>query len=321
MARLTADDIRGIYVMMPTPATPNASDPSATETVDLDETRRAVDALIRAGVSGFMTNGTLGEGATLTWDEHQAFARAVLEAAGERAQVFVGATTLNTRDTIAKGRAFQAMGARGLFLGRPMWCENDDDTLVGYYAAVAAALPEMAIAVYDNPEAFKGKISARAYARLAEIPQVVASKYLGIGPAYVADAAAVRGRIRLLPREGDWYYAWRWTPAQATACWSPAACLGPEPVVALERAIAAGDADRALAITEAMRAASRTFQPRGDFHLFSRYNIPLEKIRTDAAGYMRAGPSRPPYHVVPEEYAEGARQAGRAWAALRQEYA
>jgi len=170
MARLSVHDMRGIFAMFPTPATPNASDPSATDTVDLDETRRAVDALIRDGISGIMTNGTLGEGATVIWDEHQAFAQAVIDAAGGRVPVFVGATTLNTRDTISRGKTFRAMGATGLFLGRPLWCEADDDTIVGYYRAVAEALPDISVVLYDNPEAFKGKISARAYARLAEIP-------------------------------------------------------------------------------------------------------------------------------------------------------
>jgi dihydrodipicolinate synthase/N-acetylneuraminate lyase len=320
MARLTAQDIRGIYAMYPTPATPNASDPTATNTVDLEETRRSVDALVRAGVSGFMTNGTLGEGSTLTWDEHQAFAKAVIETVAGRAQVFIGATTLNTRDSIMKGKTWQAMGATGLFLGRPMWCENDDDTLVEFYRAVAAALPDMPIILYDNPEAFKGKIKPGAYARLAEIPQVIGAKYVGMSAAWNLDTAAVQGRIRILPREGEWYYAWRWSPEVALAAWSSAVACGPEPVIALQRAIEGGDADRARQITEDMRRAGRTLQPHGDFHIFSRYNIPLEKIRVDAAGWMKAGPARPPYHVVPEAYAEGARQAGREWIKLREQY-
>src|SRR5207237_7552475 len=138
--------------------------------------------------------------------------RGVLSTVQGSIPVFVGATTLNTRDSIAKGRAFQEMGASGLFLGRPMWCENDDDTLVGFYSDVAAALPDMPIVVYDNPEAFKGKISSRAYGMLAEIPQVIASKYIGVGQAYVADVAATRGRISLLARDDEWFYAWRRRP-------------------------------------------------------------------------------------------------------------
>jgi trans-o-hydroxybenzylidenepyruvate hydratase-aldolase len=38
------------------------------------------------------------------------------------------------------------------------------------------------------------------------------------------------------------------------------------------------------------------------------------------AGWMVAGPSRPPYHLVPEDYLEGARQAGRLWAKLHAQH-
>jgi 4-(2-carboxyphenyl)-2-oxobut-3-enoate aldolase len=234
--------------------------------------------------------------------------------------LFAGATTLNTRDTITRARVLREMGAGGLFLGRPMWCESDDDTIVDFYRSVAEALPEMAIVVYDNPEAFKGKISPRAYARLAEIPQIVAAKYIAIGPWYLADVAAVKGRIRLLPIDQDWYHAWRWAPDAALACWSSSATCGPEPITALRQAIENNDAGRAAAITEEMRRAMQPFFPHGDFHIFSRYNIPLVKIRIDTAGYMKAGPCRPPYHHVPAEYAEGAREAGRRWASLREKY-
>jgi trans-o-hydroxybenzylidenepyruvate hydratase-aldolase len=91
-------------------------------------------------------------------------------------------------------------------------------------------------------------------------------------------------------------------------------------VTALKRAIEANDASRAEAIAEDMRRSMQTFFPKNDFHLFSMYNIPLVKLRIDTAGYMKAGPCRPPYHHVPEEYAEGAREAARRWAKLREKY-
>jgi 4-(2-carboxyphenyl)-2-oxobut-3-enoate aldolase len=320
VTRLTAEDIKGIYAILPTPAKPNASDPNATDTVDFAETSRAVEALIADGVDGLLMNGTYGEGATLTWDEHRAFTEVVIETVRRRVPVFVGATTLNTRDTISRAKTLHAMGPNGLFLGRPMWCESDDDTIVDFYRSVAEALPDMAIVVYDNPEAFKGKISPKAYARLAQIPQIVAAKYIAIGPWYLADLATIKGKIRLLPIDQDWYHAWRWAPDAARACWSSSATCGPEPIIALKQAIESGNAERGQAITEEMRHCMQTFFPKNDFHLFSRYNIPLVKIRIDTAGYMRAGPCRHPYHHVPEEYAEGAREAGRRWAKLREKY-
>ena len=50
--------------------------------------------------------------------------------------------------------------------------------------------------------------------------------------------------------------------------------------------------------------------------LFQHYNIQLEKVRIEAAGYCKPGPIRPPYDVFPEEYAAGARECGKRWAEL-----
>jgi dihydrodipicolinate synthase/N-acetylneuraminate lyase len=318
--RVTRDDIRGVMAIIPTPATAEAGDPAAMATVDVGETERAVRALVAAGVGGILTNGTCGEGATLLLEEWMEFIQAVVRAAGHRVPVFVGTTTLNTRETIRRSRLAREVGAEGILLGRPMWCEMDDATAVGYYRAVAAAVPELGIVVYDNPEAFKGKLSPRVYGALAEVPQVVAAKYIFVGPQYRADLAASRGRIRLLPLDVDWYWAWRWAPTEAVACWSGSAACGPEPVVALADALGQGDEARAAAITREIEATYETFLPEHDFHLFSRYNIPLEKLRIDAAGFMRAGPCRPPYGPVPEAYAAGAREAGRRWRVLRARY-
>lgn len=314
--RVSPDDIRGVLAIMPTPATPDAEDPRTVDTVDYAESRRAVNALIDDGVDAVMTNGTFGEGASLTWNEHRQFAAAVLEEATGRVPVFIGATTLNTRDTIARATVLRDLGASGLLLGRPMWSTCDDETTIAFYRAVAAAVPELAIVVYDNPEAFKGKISPQVYASLAEIPQVVAAKCPALTGGFLADLAAVAGRIRLLPVEREWYYAWRWAPAEVTACWSGSASCGPNTVVRLARAIADNDADTARQLSEALRAAGRTFIPGGDFGLFAKYNVALEKIRIDAAGYITAGPCRPPYTSCPAEYADGARESGRRLAQL-----
>jgi len=42
-------------------------------------------------------------------------------------------------------------------------------------------------------------------------------------------------------------------------------------------------------------------------------------LRIAAVGYMKAGPVRPPYHVIPDAYAEGARENGRRWRAISDE--
>jgi len=47
----------------------------------------------------------------------------------------------------------------------------------------------------------------------------------------------------------------------------------------------------------------------------------MEKLRIDAAGYCRAGPIRPPYDVMPPEYAAAAAECGRRWTDLCRKYA
>lgn len=319
--RLSVDEVQGAWVIMPTPAKPGADDWRAQDTVDVDETARVVNALIDAGVDAIMSLGTLGEGSTLTWDEKKKFMSALVESARGRVPVFVGTTTLNTRDTIRETRFAADLGADGTMLGLPMWCASDTAVAVRFYRDVADACPTMAICVYANAEAFKFDYPAAFWAQVAEIPQVVTAKYLGIGT-LLRDMAASRRRIRFLPINNDYYGAARMDPEFCTAFWSGGAVCGPAVVTALrdevERAKQTGDWTRARKLTEATGRASALLFPPGGFKEFAMYNIGLEKARANAAGWMKAGPCRPPYHLAPEPYLENARMSGRLWAEIHQ---
>lgn len=113
--KLTADDITGGVVgIIPTPSTATADRPDTVFSVDLDEAAALADSMVRGGgVDVLMTTGTFGECASLTWDELQSFVATVVDTvAGGRIPVFAGATTLNTRDTIARGgRRLGELGA------------------------------------------------------------------------------------------------------------------------------------------------------------------------------------------------------------------
>jgi len=58
---IALEEIRGVFAMLPTPSTEQASAPDAPFSVDLAETERATRALIAEGVGAIMTNGLLGE--------------------------------------------------------------------------------------------------------------------------------------------------------------------------------------------------------------------------------------------------------------------
>ncbi len=318
---LTVNDVHGAWVIIPTPAKQGSENWSMENTVDTDETARAVDALIKAGVDGIMSLGTLGECSTLTWEEKKAFMAALVDSAAGRVPVFVGTTTLNTRDTIRETKYAAELGADGTMLGLPMWCAADTAVAVGFYRDVAAACPDMAICVYANPEAFKFDYPAAFWAQLADIPQIISAKYLGLGT-LLRDIAASRRRIRFMPVNTDYYGAARMEPEFCTAFWSGGAVCGPKVVTVLrdevKQAQQSGDWRRVRKLTEATGRASAVLFPPGGFREFAMYNIGLEKARANAGGWMQAGPCRPPYHLVPEAYLEGARKSGRLWAEIHQ---
>lgn len=317
--KVVVEDVQGVWAIMPTPSKPNADDPGARDTVDLDETARVVKALIDSGVNGILTLGSLGEVATLTWDEKRDFMKALVEAAGGRIPVFGGTSTLSTRSTIDETRMAQDIGVDGTMVGPPMWCAPDVPTAVQFYRDLAEACPDMSICVYANPEAFKFEFPRPFWAQVSEIPQVVTAKYLGIG-ALVPDLKLTKKKIRFLPIDIDYYAAAKIDPEFCEAFWSSGAVCGPNPVIALRDAVAlaktTGDWRRAEELTDAIAHTYQTLFPHGSFKVFSSYNIPLEKARMDAAGWMKAGPCRPPYNIVPEEYLEGGRESGRRWAKL-----
>lgn len=316
---VTAAEIRGVLGMVPTPATPDADHWSCTQSVDLDETARMAEMVARAGIPALMTAGSFGEGASLTWEEHQAFTDCLVRTVGERCLVFAGATTLNTRDTIARGRALVALGADGLFLGRPMWMSLDPRDIVRFYADVAEALPGVPVIVYDNQFAFKAKVATETYAALSRIPGIVATKHIG-GPAIADDLRAVEGRMRVLPVDAQWAALARAFPEDATACWSGNVADGPEPLVALAGAVAARDWTLADRICARMAWAQSAMFPGGKLENFVDYNVPIARARLEGSGLVRSGPPRPPYLYAPEGHWEGGRETGRRWAALRQEF-
>jgi trans-o-hydroxybenzylidenepyruvate hydratase-aldolase len=151
------------------------------------------------------------------------------------------------------------------------------------------------------------------------VPQVVAAKIVWIAT-IEADLRLSKGQVRLLPVDSNYYAAARIAPEECTAFWSGGALCGPAVQIRLRDEVAAakksGDWSAAKALSSEIGAASARLMPNGSFAEFSKYNIGLEKARMNAAGWMKAGPCRPPYHLVPETYLEGARESGKMLAKL-----
>lgn len=311
LPKVTGREMRGVMAYPPTPALPGAERVDAVDTINLDETERMIRSLIDDGVDSIALNGTLGEMATLTFDEWKTFAGCVAETAKSidpDFPIFVGTTTLNTRDTVARMKHLVDLGITGTLLGRPMWGEMVAPVMERFYRDVATAVPELAIVVYDNTAAFGGIIPRSVYKTLVDLPQVVAVKYAGgasVGFRYHNDMALTGATFPLMSIETDWFPAWQMYGEELVGmAWSSTTAMGPGPVLELRDALRQDRTEDARWLTERLRWAHEPFLVGQNFMEFAKYNVPLEKIRINAAGYISVGKCRPPYteDLVPEEH-------------------
>ncbi len=315
-------DFHGVYAIIPTPAKDDADRWDAVDTVDLLETERIVNRLIEDGVHGLIVLGTTGECATITLSEYEAFVDCVLATVRRRVPTFIGTTALGTHEIVRRTRFAAERRADGILLGLPMWQPMTTDMAVEFYRTIAEAFPRLALMVYGNPRAFRFAFPAEFWGRVVEMaPTLVAAKY-SRPKALLESLAASKGRVHFLPNDGGVLKFSELSPETTTACWSTAASMGPEPVLELMSALSSRDAERLKAIAADLAWAREPITPlTGDPDLFASYNIQIEKTRIEAAGYCKAGPLRPPYGVIPEEYAAAARENAERWRRLREKYA
>jgi dihydrodipicolinate synthase/N-acetylneuraminate lyase len=319
---LRAQDLRGLYAIIPTPARAGADRWDATNTVDLDETRRLVDRLLADGVSGLIALGTTGECATLTREDYEAFVDCVLATVNRRVPTFIGTSALGLHEVVRRLRFIRERGADGTLLGLPMWQPCTTDMAVQFYATVSEAFPDLAVMVYANSRAFRFDFHPEFWRRVAQAaPTVMSAKYSN-ARSLRAVLEATQGRVNFVPNDNVAIEFARLSLDTTTACWATAASMGPQPSIALMDAILARDLARAEAIAADIAWANAPCDALvSNPELFASYNIQMEKVRIDAAGYCKAGPIRPPYNVMPADLAENARECGRRWAQLCQKYA
>ncbi|HEV8016238.1 MAG TPA: dihydrodipicolinate synthase family protein [Stellaceae bacterium] len=319
---MTPSDFRGVYAIIPTPAKPGADRWDAVDTVDLDETARVLNRLIADGVHGLIVLGTTGECATLTPSEYEAFVDCVLQTVKKRIPTFIGTTALGTHEVVRRTRFAAERGADGILLGLPMWQPLTVDMAVEYYRSISEGFPRLALMVYGNHRAFRFAFAPEFWGRVVDVaPTLIAAKFSR--PNVLLDCLAVsKGRVHFLPHDGGMSKFAELSPATTTACWSTAASMGPEPVLEQVRALLAHDNDAMKKIAADLAWARQPIAHiTSDAELFATYNIQVEKLRIAMAGYCKAGPLRPPYHIMPEPYVASAREHAQRWRQLCEKYA
>lgn len=134
--------------------------------VDHEFLGRHARKLVEAGCTGIVPLGSLGESATLTFDEKLAIVHTLVKALQGRAPVIAGIAALATAEAVNLARAAEAAGAAGIMVLPPYVYSSDWREMRAHVSAVLEAT-DLPCILYNNPVAYKTDFLPEHIAELA----------------------------------------------------------------------------------------------------------------------------------------------------------
>jgi 4-hydroxy-tetrahydrodipicolinate synthase len=133
--------------------------------------------MIGAGISGILAFGSNGEFYMLAEDEMESILRIIIDQVRGRVPVYMGVGAVRTSACIRLARLGARFGARGVSVLQPMFIKPTDDELYDHFAAIAAAVSDVPVLLYNNPGRTGYPISQAVVEDLARrVPNIVGMK-------------------------------------------------------------------------------------------------------------------------------------------------
>jgi 4-hydroxy-tetrahydrodipicolinate synthase len=136
--------------------------------------------LIARGVAGLFAFGTTGEWPLLSEEERSRGARALVRLAAGKVPVIVHAGAHGTAQAVRLARTAREAGAAAASLISPPFYPLDEEALLAHFAAVARAVPDLPVFLYNLPEYAGNDITPGLLLRVARrADNVIGLKYSG----------------------------------------------------------------------------------------------------------------------------------------------
>lgn len=162
-------ELRGILTAMATPFEESGG-------VDTAAARRLASHLLEHGSHGLVIAGSTGECPTLTDEETIELLRAVRAEVGDDVPLVCGTGTNDTRHSRELTKAAAEASADASLVVAPYYNKPNPAGLRAHFEAVAEAVPELPMIVYNIPARVVINMSPGLLAELASIDNVVAVK-------------------------------------------------------------------------------------------------------------------------------------------------
>lgn len=162
-------EIRGLITAMATPFDDSGA-------VDADAACRLASHLLEHGSHGLVIAGTTGECPTLTDEEEIDLLRAVRAETGDEALLICGTGTNDTRHSRELTKMAAEAGADAALVVAPYYNKPNRAGLRAHFEAVAEAVPELPMVMYNIPSRVIVNMPPDLLAELAAVDNIVAVK-------------------------------------------------------------------------------------------------------------------------------------------------
>lgn len=151
--------------------------------------RNLVAWQVDSGIDFLVPCGTTGETPTLSHDEWLQVIDTVIEVAAGRVPIVAGATSNSTHDAVEKAKEIAGRpGVGAILTASPYYNKPTQEGQYRHFKAIAEAVGDKPIILYNVPGRTGANIEPSTLARLAEIPNIIGVKEASGNMTQIAEA-------------------------------------------------------------------------------------------------------------------------------------
>jgi len=144
--------------------------------VDLESFEKHLQFLKENDIQAFIVNGTTGEGSTLTDFEKRQTIETAVKVANKEIPVIAGTGSNDTQGSIDASLEAQELGVDGLLVITPYYNKTTQKGAIAHFTAIADAVVDLPIILYDVPARTGMSLEAETVAVLSKRPNIVGLK-------------------------------------------------------------------------------------------------------------------------------------------------
>ena len=167
---MNTDHIKGVIVPIITPI-------DKEERIDEVRMRRQVDFVIDGGLDGILAFGSNGEFYQVEEDEMERGLQIMIDQAAGRVPVYFGIGAKKKKKCVRLAKMAAKYEIGGISVLQPMFLKPTEAELFAHFKAIADAVPDTPVLIYNNPGRVGYTLSAGLVERMAHmIPNIVGMK-------------------------------------------------------------------------------------------------------------------------------------------------